>query len=808
MNSQGANDEAATSDAPKACDRAASDETSGGLPGSVRTRWAELVNLIDDAQFAYYVRDQPTVPDSEYDRWFRDLESLESTYPALRTPESPTQRVGGTYSTDFAPVRHLQQMYSLQDVFSVGEVDEWASRVMRDSDGAHIDWLTEVKIDGLALNLLYVGGKLARASTRGDGITGEDVTLNARTIAAIPQVLGGDPAHHPVTIEIRGEVFIPVADFSAMNEAQVAAGKAPFANPRNAAAGSLRQKDPRVSASRPLNFYAHGIGDVEWAGAAPAAFDRQSHAYSLFARWGIPISPHNRVCQSLSQVREMIEFYGEHRHDIEHELDGIVVKVDEFALQATLGFTSRVPRWAVAYKYPPEEVNTRLLAIEIGVGRTGRATPFAVMEPVVVSGSTVSRATLHNQDVVRAKGVLIGDVVVVRKAGDVIPEVVGPVVALRGDGFPRSEFVMPRNCPECGTPLRPMKDGDVDLRCPNARSCPAQLRERVFHAGSRGAFDIEALGAEAAIALTDPDAGRPSAAAQIRLDGKVSSAPPEALPPRQEPVLTNEAQLFDLTADQLRDVRVWREIKSRGRATGLFEPRLYFWTKPGAPTKANPAGKPSLVGANTTRLLAELDKAKTQPLWRVLVALSIRHVGPTAARAIAARFRSIDAIRSASHAELSEVEGVGDIIASAVRDWFDGADAGWHGEVIERWRAAGVRMQEEIKDEAPATLAGLTIVVTGTLQRFTRDSAKEAIVARGGKAAGSVSKKTDFVVAGENAGAKEAKARELGVAVLDEAGFEALIAGGPAALSGNGPVAVDGGSPVAIAGDSPVAREG
>lgn len=773
---------------PETTTSAATESTAAAAAASPvdRERWTELVGLIDDAQFAYYVRDAPTVSDAEYDGWFRELEELEDAHPDLRVPESPTQRVGGTFSTDFTPVKHPQQMYSLQDVFAVSEVDEWAARVARDlSDddgegGETIDYLTEVKIDGLALNLIYERGRLVRAATRGDGITGEDVTLNAKTIASIPQTLAGDPTNHPTFIEIRGEVFIPVADFSALNESQVAAGKAPFANPRNAAAGSLRQKDPRVTASRPLDFYAHGIGSVTWQDSSPIQFDRQSHAYDLFAKWGVPISSHNRVCATIDDVHAMIDYYGVHRHDIEHELDGIVVKVDQFDAQARLGATSRVPRWAVAYKYPPEEVNTRLLDIRVNVGRTGRVTPYAVMEPVFVSGSTVAMATLHNATEVKRKGVLIGDTVVLRKAGDVIPEVVGPVVALRaGHEDELREFVLPTHCPACGALLAPAKEADVDIRCPNARSCPAQLRERVFHAASRGAFDIEALGWEAAIALTGPDAERPADVSLVRLDGKASSPPPDEFPPHQSPVLTNEAGLFDLTAEQLRDVRVWREIKERGEPTGLFEPRLYFWTKPGAPTKAHPDGKPSLVGANTTRLLAELQKAKTQPLWRVLVALSIRHVGPTAARALADRFRDIDAIASATLDELSAVDGVGPIIAAAVRDWFDGDDASWHREIVERWRAAGVSLREAPTEELPQTLAGLTVVVTGSLEGFTRDSAKEAILSHGGKASGSVSKKTDYVVVGENAGSKEAKARELGLPILDEAGFVDLLDNGP-----------------------------
>lgn len=747
--------------------------------GADRLRWSELVELIEQDQFAYYLRDSPTVSDADYDARMRELEALEEQHPDLRTPESPTQRVGGTFSTDFTPVAHLQPMYSLVDAFSLDEVLEWADRVDRDLDSARatMHYLVEVKIDGLALSLVYEHGRLVRAVTRGDGTTGEDVTLNARTIATIPQQLAGDADQHPDLLEVRGEVFIPVVEFRDLNEAQVADGKAPFANPRNAAAGSLRQKDPRVSASRPLRFYAHGMGELHWQPGSPATLDRQSEAYKHFAAWGIPVSSHNRVVDDFAGVREMIAYYGEHRHDIEHDLDGIVAKVDELDLQRQLGATSRAPRWAIAYKYPPEEVNTRLLDIRVDVGRTGRVTPYGVMEPVLVAGSTVARATLHNPSEVRRKGVLIGDMVVLRKAGDVIPEIVGPVVALReGHEDELRAFQMPTQCPSCGSTLAPAKEGDVDIRCPNQRSCPAQLRERIFHLASRGAFDIEALGAEAATALVEPEAGRPTDPAVYRPDGVISAPAPAELPVPQVPILSSEARLFTLTAADLAGVRVWRQIKKNRVPTGLFEDRLYFWSKP-------TVKKPSAVAANTTRMFSELEKAKSQPLWRVLVALSIRHVGPTAARVLAARFGSIEAIQLATVDELADVPGVGSIIAGAVREWFDGPESSWHLEIIDAWQAAGVSMADVQPDVLPQTLAGLTIVVTGSLDGYSREAAKEAIVARGGKAAGSVSKNTDAVVVGEKAGSKEAKARELGLKVVEQDQFSALLTGGIAGVS-------------------------
>jgi DNA ligase (NAD+) len=717
-------------------------------PESVREEYENLADLVRKYRFAYYQEDEPLVSDAEFDTLFRRLEEIEALHPELVSNDSPTQEVGGEVSAAFAAVEHLQRMYSLEDVFSLEELEAWIAKaeagVVKLGNGtAGPTWLTELKIDGLAVNLLYRDGKLVRAATRGDGYTGEDITHNVLTIKEIPQQLSGD--NFPAEMEVRGEVFIPSQAFAEFNEALIEAGKAPLANPRNAAAGSLRQKDPAETAKRPLRMYVHGIGAREGLETAS-----QSDTYRQLAAWGLPTSPYFELLGSLKEVLDFIKRYGDKRHSLTHEIDGIVVKVDDFATQRALGYTSRVPRWAVAYKYPPEEVHTKLLDIAVNVGRTGRVTPYGVMEPVKVAGSTVEMATLHNQEVVKAKGVKIGDVVVLRKAGDVIPEIVGPVLALRDQQDPPvRDFVMPTECPACGTPLAPAKEGDVDIRCPNARSCPAQLRERVFHVAGRGAFDIEALGWEAAIALTQP-------------------AEPDV------PPLASEAGLFDLTPESLAEVRIRREKRSKGVATGEFELVPYFYSKGSAKSPSKPT-------ATTEKLFKELEKAKTQPLWRVLVALSIRHVGPRASRALATSFGTMDAIRKASEEELAHVDGVGPTIAAALKEWFA---EDWHVEIIDRWAAAGVRMADERDESMPRTLEGLTLVVTGSLPNFSRDEAKEAILMRGGKAAGSVSKNTSYVVAGENAGTKLDKAEQLGVPVLDEDGFRDLLANGPAAAPG------------------------
>jgi DNA ligase (NAD+) len=731
------------------------------IPGQgIRDEYEQLTEDVRRYRYAYYNEDSPLVSDAEFDQLYRRLEEIEALHPELVANDSPTQEVGGEVSAAFAPVEHLQRMYSLEDVFSLEELQVWIGRatasVEKQGRVDELTWLSEVKIDGLAVNLLYRNGELVRAATRGDGHTGEDITHNALTIKDIPRTLKG--SGHPAEVEIRGEVFIPSKAFLELNEQMVEAGKAPFANPRNAAAGSLRQKDPALTAQRPLSMFVHGIGAREGL-EAPS----QSETYALLHEWGLPTSPYFKVLDSYDDVLKFIEHFGDHRHDLLHEIDGIVIKVDDFALQRALGHTSRVPRWAVAYKYPPEEVHTKLLDIQVNVGRTGRVTPYGVMEPVKVAGSTVEMATLHNQDVVKAKGVLIGDTVVLRKAGDVIPEIVGPVVALR-DGSER-EFVMPTECPSCGTPLKPAKEGDVDIRCPNAKSCPSQLRERVFHVAGRGAFDIEALGWEAAIALTAGPGPDPAT-----IGGRPA--------PEGPGVLTNEARLFELAEDYedptlreaLAEVKVWREKRSKGVGTGEWELVPYFWTKPTAKTPSKPS-------ATTQKLFKEVQKARSQPLWRVLVALSIRHVGPTASRALATAFSSMDAIRAASEEQLADVDGVGPIIAAALTEWFA---VDWHREIVDAWAKDRVRMADEVDESKPRTLEGLTVVVTGSLENFSRDEAKEAIITRGGKASGSVSKKTDYVVAGESAGTKLDKAEQLGLRILDEDGFVRLLETGEA----------------------------
>ncbi|WP_073385499.1 NAD-dependent DNA ligase LigA [Jatrophihabitans endophyticus] len=710
-----------------------------------RDEHARIAQQVDDAAYRYYVLDEPTASDAEYDGWLRRLQELEADFPDLRTPESPTQRVGGTFSTLFTTVDHLERMLSLDNAFSADDMAAWVQRVERDA-GTSPAYLCELKVDGLAVNLLYEKGRFVRGLTRGDGRAGEDVTGNIRTIGVVPDTLAGDPdtPEVPDVLEVRGEVFFPVARFEELNAALIEAGKTPYANPRNTAAGSLRQKDPRITAQRRLSMVVHGVGRVEGGPAVSA----QSQWYEHLARWGLPTSDRARVLADAEAVQEFITNYGEHRHDVEHEIDGVVVKVDDLGLQRRLGSTSRAPRWAIAFKYPPEEVNTELLAIKVNIGRTGRATPYGIMRPIKVAGSTVENATLHNQWEVARKDVRVGDTVVLRKAGDVIPEIVAPVVALRPKGT--RKWTMPKHCPEPGcrtdgrrTVLRPEKEGDKDYRCPNSQHCPAQLRERLFSLASRSALDIEALGYEGATALLD--AG----------------------------VITDEGDLFALAPDDATgDETSARELLARVPA----------YTRA---ARKNDAAEHVVDGrvlsANGEKLVGNLAQARTRPLWRILVALSIRHVGPTAARALATHFGSIDALRTASVEQIAEAEGVGGVIAEAVVEWFA---VGWHADIVRKWAAAGVRTADEA-DATPRTLAGLTVVVTGSLAGFSRDEAKEAIITHGGKASGSVSKKTDYVVVGENAGSKAEKAEQLGVPVLDEDGFHTLLAEGPAASEGD-----------------------
>ena len=672
------------------------------MSNKARHRMTELINEIREHQFKYYVLDQPTISDADFDALLRELQKLEEKNPELREADSPTQHVGGGFSTQFEQRDHIEKMMSLDNVFDLDELAQWFDRVEKDI--ANPQYLCEVKVDGLAINLTYEKGVLVRGLTRGNGVTGEDVTLNVKTIKNLPHQLKGDTV--PSIIEVRGEVFFPIQAFNELNESLEEAGKQLFANPRNGAAGSLRQKDPRVTASRPLSVVVHGVGAHEGID-----FESQSGAYEQLKTLGLPTSDRYKVCVTRKEVEKFIQFYADHRHDVEHEIDGVVIKVDSLSQQQQLGSTSRAPKWAIAYKYPPEEVTTVLLDIKVSVGRTGRVTPFAYMEPVKVAGSTVTNATLHNAEEIVRKGVLIGDTVVIRKAGDVIPEVLGPVVEKR-TGSERA-FVMPTQCPECGSELRAMSQGDVDIRCPNTQSCPAQLRERIYYIGSRAALDIDVLGYEAATAL---------------LDAKI---------------ITDESDLFDLTAEKL--------------------VRSDFFTK-----------KDGMPAANVEKLLTALEEAKNRPLWRTLVALSIRHVGPTAAQGLATALGSVKAISEATAEELADIDGVGQIIAESIVEWFK---VKWHKEIIVKWEKAGVCMVLQQSQALPQTLAGLTFVVTGGLESFSRDGISETIAAHGGKASSSVSKKTDYVLVGSDPGSKLAKAQELGVPVIDEARFKELLAG-------------------------------
>ncbi|MEY2269303.1 MULTISPECIES: NAD-dependent DNA ligase LigA [Streptomyces] len=731
----------------------AAEQQDTAVPTAVRDQHALLAEQVEEHRFRYYVNDQPVVSDAEFDQLLRSLEALEEQYPELRTPDSPTQKVAGAYETDFASVEHRERMLSLDNAFDDEELAAWAERVARDVNTSDYHYLCELKVDGLAVNLTYENGRLTRAATRGDGRTGEDITPNVRTIAEIPDRLKGDRI--PALVEIRGEVYFPMEKFQELNARLVEAEGKPFANPRNAAAGSLRQKDPKVTASRPLHMVVHGIGAREGF-----EIERQSQAYELLHEWGLPTAQHNKVVSTLAEVREFIADYGVNRHSVEHEIDGVVVKLDEISLQGRLGSTARAPRWAIAWKYAPEEVNTKLIDIKVGVGRTGRVTPYAQVEPVKVAGSEVEFATLHNQEVVKAKGVLIGDTVVLRKAGDVIPEILGPVVDLR-DGSER-EFVMPAGCPACGTELRPMKEGDIDVRCPNARSCPAQLRERVAYLAGRQSLDIENFGMVAAAALTGP------------------------LEPAEAPLL-DEGDLFGLTIEALLPIKAYvldpdSGLPKRDPKTGEEKIVRVFANQKGEPKK------------NALAMLEHIAAAKDRPLARIINGLSIRHVGPVAAEALAREFRSIERIEQATEEELTATEGVGAIIAASLKEWFA---VDWHQEILRKWREAGVRMEEEgsAEEEGPRPLEGLTVVVTGTLQSHTRDGAKEALQSRGAKVTGSVSKKTSFVVVGDNPGSKYDKAVQLKLAVLDDAGFAVLLEQGPdAAREAALPVDGEGGA--------------
>lgn len=689
-----------------------SSEPTAPAPEQARQRHEQLSRELEEHRYRYYVLDAPVISDAEYDGLMRELQRLESEHPHLQTPDSPTQTVGAPISTLFTPVEHLQRLLSLDNAFNDEELSAWVARVEREV-GTVPSFLCEPKIDGVAVALVYEHGRLVRGATRGDGRTGEDITPNLRTIDAVPDRLTDTDADTPVPelLEVRGEVYLPLDAFADLNKSLADDGKPEFANPRNAAAGSLRQKDPRVTATRPLSLLLHGTGARR--GFEPAS---QSEAYEAMRAWGLPVPSRYEVCPDTGCVRRYISVYAEQRHDVDYEIDGVVIKVDRLASQRQLGATSSTPRWAIAYKYPPEEATTTLLNIDVNVGRTGRVTPFAFMQPVTVSGSTVSLATLHNENEVERKGVLIGDKVVIRKAGDVIPEVLGPVPERR-DGSER-KFVMPDRCPECGTPLT-RGEGEVDWRCPNARSCPAQLRERLFHVASRAAFDIDTLGYKSAIALLDCG------------------------------LLTDEGDLFHLTEDKLGSC-------------------AFFVNKSGA------------LSANAIKLLQQLEEAKTRPLWRVLVALSIRFVGPTVARTLAREFRSIDRIATASEEDLAAAGDVGPAIAGSVAEWFA---VGWHREVVEKWRSAGVRLAEETAGQS-RLLEGVTVVLTGSLDAYSRDAATEGVQELGGRVTSAVSKNTGFLVAGDSpGGSKYDKAAELGVPILDEEGFTVLLDRGPEAAA-------------------------
>jgi DNA ligase (NAD+) len=670
------------------------------MSAAIRHQIQELSEEIRDHQFKYYVLDAPSITDAAFDKLWNQLLELERKYPQYKLESSPTLEVGGGFATAFTQHDHIEKMMSLDNVFDNEELDTWFDRI--EKAGVKNTWLCEVKVDGLAINLLYENGRLTRALTRGNGTTGEDVTLNIKTIKSVPTELSGKDL--PATLEVRGEVFFPLQSFDDLNDSLEEAGKPRFANPRNAAAGSLRQKDPKITASRPLDVVVHGIG-----AASGVKFDKQSSAYELLKGWGLPTSSRYKVVSNRNEVLAFIDQYEKNRHNVEHEIDGVVIKVNEIDAQNNLGFTSRAPKWAIAYKYPPEEVSTKLLDIKVSVGRTGRVTPFAYMEPIKVAGSTVTNATLHNAQEIVRKGILIGDTVLIRKAGDVIPEVLAPVIEKR-TGAERA-FVMPSKCPDCGSKLRAMSEGDVDIRCPNSQSCPAQVVERLFYIGSRSALDIDVLGYEAAAALL------------------------------ADKLVIDEGDLFSLT---LKDLS-----------------KSDFFTK-----------KDGSISVIADRFVAGLELAKSRPLWRVLVALSIRHVGPTSAQALANKFGSIANIQKASADELANIDGVGGVIAEAIVEWFD---IDWHQQIIKKWEKAGVALVDAPKEKFKQTLEGLTIVVTGSLNDFTRDGASEAIVARGGKAASSVSSKTDYVVAGDSAGSKLDKATELGITIIDEAGFKKLL---------------------------------
>ncbi|MBP3223660.1 MAG: NAD-dependent DNA ligase LigA [Actinomycetaceae bacterium] len=794
-----------------------------------RERVKVLSPLLRQAQTAYYKADEEFLTDAFYDELIHELRAIEKLFPDLVFEDSPTRIVGYKETSQlFEGVKHRERLYSLQDVFSLDELHSWF-------DGVECpECVIEEKIDGLAVNIRYEHGVFVQAATRGDGVTGEDVTANVRTISTIPQVIEGDV---PEVIEIRGEIFISHKGFADMNKAlekenehisqenyerkkeqkKPKALKKLFANPRNAAAGSLRQKNPVEVAKRPLEFLAHGIGAVE---GASEEFENASSTmfgvFELFRMWNIPTSEYRKKLCAWGDIEKYVSHLGENRYDIPYGIDGVVLKVNDREVQNKLGATSRVPRWAVAYKYPPEEVQTKLLDIQIHIGRTGRATPFAIMEPVRVQGSVVSRATLHNPDEVAHKGVLIGDTVIVRKAGDVIPEILGAVKEFRTGN--ERQWVMPSICPSCGGALAPAKEGDADWRCLNARSCPEQLAGRLRHFASRGALDIEALGSETVGWLTAPEAKR-SDMLRALVSGKTLFIEDETtgqdlpisltqqwlydnhvcdsdgniidsfniiplrlqkelgIPEPQNPVIHSEKDIFSLQVDNLRDVWIWQEVKEGGVYTGDFKRVRAAWTKPKwtqRKTEPNEIVKPSVPHKNVRLLIDQLEEAKTKELWRKIVALSIRHVGPSVARVLASTYGSLDVIRYLSEDELATLPEVGETIAHSLIDWFKDD---WHCEILDEWKRAGFSFEDPRYDDEglPQIFDGMTIVATGSLHAYTRDSIKETIMRYGGKASSSVSKNTDYVLAGEKAGSKLAKAHDLGIKVISEDDFTYML---------------------------------
>ena len=663
-----------------------------------KVRVEELRELINHHSYRYHVLDDPEVADVEYDELVRELQALEDRFPELITPDSPTQRVGNVPADLFAPVQHRAPMLSLDNAFSFEELEAWAARVER-RVGDAARFACELKIDGIACALTYERGVLVKGATRGDGVRGEDITANVRTVRGVThRLVLKDP---PPLIEVRGEMYLPVKAFEQLNEQLTEAGQRPFANPRNAAAGSLRQKDPTVTRSRPLRLWVHSFGAAEGV-----TFESHLGFLSWAESAGLPVPPTTKGADSIEEVEGFLTHWEEHRHSVDWEIDGTVIKVDQTELQRELGATSHAPRWAIAFKFPPEERTGLLKRIDVHTGRTGKVTPFAVMEPVFVGGVTITNATLHNEDEVRRKDVRERDTVIVRRAGDVIPEIVGPVLSKR----PKSarKWKMPKGCPSCGTPLV-RREGEVDYRCPNKTGCPSQGQEWLFHFAGRGALDIEGLGFMTLIALVEK--------------GFV-----------QDP-----ADIYSLTAEQLAEL------------DGFADKSI-------------------------ANLLTQIEGSKDRPLWRLLVGLNIRHVGSHVAQLLADAFGSIDVLATASVDDIDDVPSIGPEIAASVREWFDDPE---NLALVDRLKAAGVRVADERVAAEPkeGPLTGKTIVLTGTMPTMTREEGTELAQAAGARAASSVSKKTDFVVAGENAGSKLAKAEELGVEVIDEAEFRRRLHG-------------------------------